>query len=476
MSKEELPAKKIKTSSLNKKQSIWDSWTSTSSHYFNLTQNPSICGDGVKEIYEGYSLTRKSRRHQDDSKTDEEIIPNNETVGLTNQLVDSNQSQKVDSDQHHTEKTFSTTLENSKSDENENKNTGEIESKTDEEQIPNNEPVGSNQLVDSNQPQKVDSVQHQAENSFSNILENSKSDENTNKNTVNIKSKTEDEDITNNETVDSKPYQKVASNQLTKENSKPDETENKNSTTGDVESKSSVVDESQEILESKNQEAKNEVSKNVDIPDQIRDENENKEDNLETEDFSSSTKEKDLDKVDSFPKISLKRSSTRNKSEEKNKLKKSLRSEKRTKLCEIEVSDTNVRTLRSKIQTILKSNDNEKSKSDEKSKKKLPLRRQISQKNAKIKNIRQQVKNVKISKVKSDHLKKNLSTKEVEKAQEIPLRRSKKLENESKITKDKNKSVKLQSQIKSEPKLDLVLSRRPRGMRKNPKRKVPKDF
>ena len=98
-------------------------------------------------------------------------------------------------------------------------------------------------------------------------------------------------------------------------------------------------------------------------------------------------------------------------------------------------------------------------------------------KNAKIKNIRQQqVKNVKISKVKSDHLKKNLSTKEVEKAQEIPLRRSKKLENESKIAKNKNKSVKLQSQIKSEPKLDLVLSRRPRGMRKNPKKKVPKDF
>ena len=229
-------------------------------------------------------------------------------------------------------------------------------------------------------------------------------------------------------------------------------------------------------MESKNQEAKNEVSKNVDIPDQIRDENENKEDNLETEDFSSSTKEKDLDKVDSFPKISLKRSSTRNKSEEKNKLKKSLSSEKRTKLCEIEVSDTNVRTLRSKIQTISKSNDNEKSKSDEKSKKKLPLRRQISPKNDKIKNIRQQVKNVKISKVKSDHLKKNLSTKEVVKAQEIPLRRSKKLENESKIAKNKNKSVKLQSQIKSEPKLDLVLSRRPRGMRKNPKRKVPKDF
>ena len=38
---EELPKKKTKTSSSNKKQSIWDSWASTSSHYFNLTQNPS---------------------------------------------------------------------------------------------------------------------------------------------------------------------------------------------------------------------------------------------------------------------------------------------------------------------------------------------------------------------------------------------------------------------------------------------------
>ena len=114
----------------------------------------------------------------------------------------------------------------------------------------------------------------------------------------------------------------------------------------------------------------------------------------------------------------------------------------------------------------------------------MPLQIQIAQEIAQSK--KSHVKNVKISQIKAtdDWKQKNLNTKDIEKIQEKTLKRSKKSEHELKIAKHIKKSnKKLQSQ-KSEPKLDKtknntndkILSRRPRGMRKNPKKKVPNDM